>query len=61
MDGFALFGLLANHDFKTRTLGVDPRDYPGHENVDLTLDVYIARGGGSGKVADVLGGLLSQS
>jgi len=35
--------------------------YLGHENVDLTLDVYTARGGGSGKVADVLGGLLSQS
>jgi integrase len=37
--------------------GVDPRDradYLGHQNVDLTLDVYTARGGGSGKVADVL-------
>lgn len=42
--------------------GVDPRDradYLGHENVNLTLDVYTARGGGSGKVADVLSGLLT--
>ncbi len=42
--------------------GVDPRDradYLGHANVDLTLDVYTARGGGSGKVADVLSEVLS--
>ncbi len=44
--------------------GVDPRDradYLGHENVSLTLDVYTARGGGSGKVADVLAELFSGS
>ena len=42
--------------------GVDPRDradYLGHENVDLTLDVYTARGGGSTRVAEVLAGMLA--
>jgi integrase len=38
--------------------GVDPRDradYLGHEKIDLTLSVYTTRGGGSSRVADVLG------
>lgn len=42
--------------------GVDPRDradYLGHEKVNLTLDVYTARGGGSTRVASVLADLLN--
>ena len=42
--------------------GVDPRDradYLGHANVKLTLDVYTARGGGSSRVADVLGEVVN--